>query len=589
MTEFVFVSVGRIPLGQKILADKLNERGIKTKIISLATLYEKIFDAKGEDAYKERKRVKAFQRGVDAYLKGVEGKIQGAQFFGMTFFDTIGAKETSFVISHAIKKHFPNSTLIAGGPAFNSDPTSFLKESKADYALRGEAENTLPRLIEILSKRKKGNIKNITGIMFREKGKIYSHPSSAKLTPTEIKNSKFTYIKEGRIAFTYSERGCKNACIFCTVPRKGNPMNIKTETIIQGLEQLTKNKEIQQVSFVDNHFFSNSKRANEILNEIIKRKLNKRFVFDCATTIEAFIKNGKPNTALMKKAREAGIMGMEIGVEALNDNMLKEIKGKRYTKVQAIEVLKAFKKSGIQTNNYMLAGGVHTRARDFMESYYNALRLEMKGTAFFYPMAMIGATKKTPIHRTAEKENALFTRTGRNVKPTRKGKTGFRIVVPKDEALRKLFIEKLKRGEGRQFTSSNIPNVVKMGQESNDKVMQKYARKLQKMEGEEKAIMNLLEKLSINIRTHVVAREMQKKGIKLTNPNLKKFLQNPKTREAIETLSRKTLDSYLTQSIALKKLTGVERLRAIQKLRKTTGIGTTYNFRLKKHARTTRR
>ena len=583
MTEFVFVSAERIPLGQKILADKLEERGVKTKIISLATLFGKTFDEKGEDSFRERKRVENFKQGVDAYFRGVRPKIEGAQFFGMTFFDTIGEKETSFVISRAIKKYFPNSTLIAGGPAFNSNPKAFLKESGADYALRGEAENTLPKLIELLSKRKEGNLSEIPGVMFRKEGRIYSHPINAKLTTKEIQNSKFTYVKQGNIAFTYSERGCKNACIFCTIPRKGNPIMIKTETIIQGLEQLAQNKEIKQISFMDDHFFSDTKRANELLNEIIKRKLNKRFIFDCAATIESFIKNGKPNLAFMRKIKRAGIFGMEIGLEALNDNMLRELKGNRYTKVQAIEVLKALKKTGLEVNNYLLAGGINTRARDFMESYYSALRLEMKGTANFYTTAMIGATKQTPIHRAAEKENALFTNTGRNVKPTKEGRTGFRLAIPKDEELRKLFIEKLRKRQGRQFSSKDLPRVIKMGQESKDRVMQKYARKLQRISGEHEVQFKLLENVSEHIRAHVAAREMQKQGIKFTIPNLKKFLQNPKIKEAVNALASKTYYSYVNQVIASRKLKGIERLRAIQKLRKTIGIGTTYEFNSKKY------
>lgn len=589
MVEFVFVSVGRIPLGQKILMNKLEERGIPTKLISMQTLQSNIFDEKGEDSFLKKRKTEEFKRGVDAYFRGVRTKIEGAQFFGMTFFDTIGEKETSFVVAKAIKKYFPKSILIAGGPAFNSNPKSFLKESRADYALRGEAENTLPKLIEILSKRKEGNLIEIPGVMFRKEGKIFSHPLSAKLTPEEVQNSKFTYVKEGKIAFTYSERGCKNACIFCTIPRKGNPIMINTKTIIDGIEQLAQNKEIKQISFLDDHFFSDTKRANELLDEIIKRKLNKRFVFDCAATIESLLKNGKPNLALLRKIKRAGILGMEIGLEALNDNMLRELKGNRYTKVEAIEVLKALKKTGLATNNYLLAGGINTRAKDFMESYYSALRLEMKGTANFYSTTIIGATKKTPIYSQAEKENSLFTMTGRKVGPLREGRTGFRLAIPKDEELRKLFLEKLRKREGRQFNSTDLPRVIKMGQQSKDIVAQKYARKLQRISGEDKAMFAMLEKVANNIRAHVAAREMQKQGIKFTIPNLKRFLQNPKIKEAVNSLAYKTYQSYMTQMIASKKLTGIERLRAIQKLRKTTGLGQTFEFNPRRFNQKTRR
>ncbi len=38
----------------------------------------------------------------------------------------------------------------------------------------------------------------------------------------------------------------------------------------------------------------------------------------------------------------------------------------------------------------------------------------------------------------------------------------------------------------------------------------------------------------------------------------------------------------MTQMIASRKLKGIERLRAIQKMRKTTGIGQTFEFNQKK-------
>ncbi len=585
MVEFVFVSLGRIPLGQKILLDKLEEKGITTKLISMQTLFSNVFDELGEDSFRSKRKREEFHEGVKAYLRAVKSNIEGSQFFGMTFFDTIGEKETSFVVAKEIKKAFPNSILIAGGPAFNSDPKAFLKESGADYALRGEAENTLPKLIEIISKRKEGKIQDIPGIMFRKEGRIYSHPLNAKLTAEEIQNSKFAYLKQGNVAFTYSERGCKNACIFCTIPRKGNPIMINTKTIIDGIEQLAQNKDIKQISFLDDQFFSDTKRANEILNEIIKRKLNKRFIFDCAATIESLLKNGKPNLALLRKIKQAGIFGMELGLEALNDNMLRELKGNRYTKVQAIEVLKALKKTGISTNNYLLAGGINTRARDFIESYYSALRLEMKGIANFFSNAIIGATKKTPIHAQAEKENSLFTMRGRKVGPLKEGRTGFRLAIPKDEELRRMFLEKLRKKEGRQFNSNDLPRVIKMGQESKDKVAQKYAKKLQKIQGENTAHTTTLRQIANNIKLRIASREMQKQKIKFNLNNLKLFLSNPVINEAINKEAIMRYHQYLPQLNKAKTLTGIKRLKAIQKMRKQTGIGMTYQFDIVKEKR----
>lgn len=317
------------------------------------------------------------------------------------------------------------------------------------------------------------------------------------------------------------------------------------------------------------------------MQAIIDNDLNKRFTFDCAATIDSLLKNGKPNIALIRKIRRAGFISLEIGTEALNTQMLLELKGNRYTKEQAINVLKAINKEKIHTRNFLLAGGIETKARHFIESYYNSLALEHKGIADFYSPTIIGATRGTKIYKTASKENLLATRTGRFVKAPQGNKVGFRLVIPKDSELRKLFQEKLREQKKRSFDSQDIPRIVRMGQNSQDPITQKYARKIQKLSGERTAQEKAFDKLWITFSKRVLAKELEKRKLLTNQQTIKKFMQNPRNRQEIAVKAEKLLWAYLPLYKKARKQKGIKRLKAIQKMRKKTGIGMTPDFRTK--------
>jgi len=579
MTEFVFVSLKGRPLGQEILRKELEKSGISARLVSMDTLYNNIFD-KGEMALSKRENVYKFREGVKSYLRLLRKSVGEPRFFGMTMFDTIGAKQTDFVVAQEIKKAFPNSTLIAGGPAFNSNPRGFLRESGADYAIRGEAEKSLVQLVKILSGKENGRIEKIPGIVYRGKRKIVA-TKAARLSLEEIRTAEFTYLKDGPVAITYTERGCPNACVFCTVPRKGNPAKIDEKTIIEGILALAKNPEIKTISLQDDQFFLDKERANRILDEIIRLGLNKRFAFDTQATVESLLKNGKADVQLIRKMKRAGIKGMAIGVEAFNNNMLRELKGGRYTKEQAIEVLKEIRKFGIYTENFMLAGGIETRARDFIESYYTALRLEQKGIAHFYPSVIVQANKGTAIHTRAEKENALATMNGRRVGAVKSGRTGTRMVLPKDEHLRALFVEKLRREKERVFTSADIPHIVKMAQNTKDPVALKYARKIQSMAGQREAGRNLIERIKGNLMERILEREMKKAGIVISRKSAQEFWKNPENSERITAEGEHLYQAYRKLFVRAHTQKGIPRLRTIQEMKKITGAGITYNYQMK--------
>jgi radical SAM superfamily enzyme YgiQ (UPF0313 family) len=577
MAEFVFFSVDARPLGHEVLKRELERNGVSTQLVSAQNVFRR--NLVGEIDFRSRKKVKQARIELENYIKTLRATVGQPKFIGMTFFDTRGSKEIDFFVAKALKYYFPNSTLIAGGPAFNSNPKGYLRESGADYAIGGEAEKSIVKLVKILSGREAGNIQNVEGIIYRKGRNIISAPR-AKLSEEEIRNAEFVYLRDRTAAMTYTERGCPNACIFCTVPRKGKPAQLDEKTIIEGLKNLAKNPQIKSVSFLDDQFFTDQKRASRIMQAIINNGLHKRFKFDCAATIDSLLQNGKPNISLIRKIKRAGFVSLEIGTEALNNQMLRELKGGRYTKEQAISVLKALNQGKIHSRNFLLASGIETKARHFIESYYNSLVLEHKGIADFYSPGMIGATRGTAIYKRAVAENALATITGREVNAPRGNRVGFRLVMPKDAELKHLFKEKLKE-RNRLFDSDDISKIVKMGQTSTDPVAQKYARKLQRLSGRRETENREFDNVWLNISKRVLLEEIKKRGITPTAKNLKTFMNDPVNRKEISQQAEITLRKYIPLRRKAVSAAGIERLKIIQKMRKRTGIGMISDIRIK--------
>lgn len=215
MVEFVFFAVDARALGHEVLKKQLEKNGISTRLVSSQNIFRK--NITGENDFNSRKKVKQARIEIENYIKHLRAKIGTPKFIGMTFFDTRGSKELNFFVAKALKYYFPTTTLIGGGPAFNSNPKGYLRESGVDYAIRGEAEKAIVKLVKILLGKEKGSIQNVEGLVYR-KGRNIKINSKAQLTKKEIKNSEFAYLKEKNTASIYTERGCPNACIFCTVP-----------------------------------------------------------------------------------------------------------------------------------------------------------------------------------------------------------------------------------------------------------------------------------------------------------------------------------------------------------------------------------
>jgi len=575
MNEVVLLNLSYyIPLSTKALARGLKKEGILCDILDFSDAWDKVS--------MDRKRGTFDPRDFPAFISEVRKDLEKHQkeysrfkFFGVSFYDWEGEKNITFPVSRLIKELFPKAYLIGGGPAFNTNPKGFFSAAKLDYAITGEGENALPALVKALMTKDFEGIRRLDGVIQRKNGRIILPQKKAMLTHEEIANSPIIYTVEGNgWAITYTERGCSNACVYCSVPRKGRPVPIKDEVILAGLRDLAKKRHILTIHFADDQLFFDRERTFRLFGKIRAEGLCNRFSFTGLATINSFIHKGKVDMELIAFLKKAHFIDLAIGTEALNDNILKELKSGRYSAIEAMKVNDALNRVGIKTSHFMLAGGIETRARDFLESYYRGLARGLRHHGDYNQPSFVQAFKGTGLYEKGLKENALFTQRGRPFRGTSDRSTTAAFVVPKDPLLREVFLKNLRKGR-KNINQYDAEQMIELSK-ALDKRGENFpgmTRRLQKQLGVILQFGDEKTNAYYNFYTKSLDRELKKSGFPETEGGLKKLLSNPAVKQRILTEAKTAARHYVNEKEKVSRMRGISRLRQISKMRQKFGFG----------------
>lgn len=240
-------------------------------------------------------------------------------------------------ISNAINKSKKRPIYIIGGHGPSPEPEYFMKKTNADFTVIGEGEITIIELLEAIVSNKPLN--NIKGIAYRENGQIFINPKrelikniddlplpAYDLFPMEYyRLLRMPHIANNEFAIPIlSGRGCTFHCNFCYRMDKGFRPR-QNNAIIEEITILKKDYEISYIAFGDELLMSSIERTESLCRDFIKAKLNIKW--DC---------NGRLNFAkpeLLKLMREAGCIFINYGIEAMDDQILKNMKKSLTTKI----------------------------------------------------------------------------------------------------------------------------------------------------------------------------------------------------------------------------------------------------------------
>lgn len=226
-------------------------------------------------------------------------------------------------------RQITNTELIIGGVHVTHDAEAILKETGADIAFLNESEKAFMRY---LTTGELAQALTQEGIRFQEKMIPEAHELDVipAFDLMDIENhSRYGTLgswygfrhEDTRIATALSNRGCRAHCSFCNV-RSFNGEGVRQrsiESVLDELQQL-KDRGVGHIIWLDDDLLMREERAIALFNGMVKRNLC--MTWDATNGVIA----ASLNDETVQAAAESGCIGLALGIESGNAEILRRIK-----------------------------------------------------------------------------------------------------------------------------------------------------------------------------------------------------------------------------------------------------------------------
>lgn len=388
--------------GIGILTAQLSKLGYETDIINLNhELLKKVYYSKNS---KDFNYLDEWQDLIDEKVKKFKPDIIGVScLFSVT--------HNSFKkVCKYIKNNFQNLPVIVGGVHISHDLDGVLKDlDGVDFVCMYEADLALPNLFNIINGKK--DIKDLAQFAFKSKDKIVSFKK--RLVPDghtmsvmpayekmDIKDhSKYGTIgswhgmlkKDIVVSTAQSNRGCRASCTFCNVRTyHGKTVRHRTvDSVVDELLRLQNDYGVEHIVWLDDDLLKDHKRTLEMFNEMVKRNL--RLTWDATNGV---IAHSLKQKEIVQGAYESGCIGLHIGIESGNPEILKQIRkpGTVETFIEASEILKMYPK--INTRALLMLGFPN----ETLSMIFDTIELAEKINFDWANLSILQPWKGTPIY-----------------------------------------------------------------------------------------------------------------------------------------------------------------------------------------------
>ena len=312
-----------VPLGLGYLAAYLEQRGFEVNVIDCQVTYPS-----------------AKQMATD--LAHQNPDIVGVTSATLTF-------KTGMDVIRIARETLPNCLTIMGGPhATVLDERTMQEPNAPDLVVRGEGEQTLLELAELASTSNLKDIPKVNGITYKRDDKVVRtqnrefiqnldtlpHPAYKHFDLSGYKLAGKNYLP------IITSRGCPFNCAFCLASDMcGRGFRARSpKKVVDELEWLRDEHGADAFAFYDDTFTFDKKRAFDICDEIIARKVN--MPWDCRTRVD------QVTMEMLQKMKKAGCKLIHYGVESGSQKMLNAMR-KGTTVEQNERAIKLTKQAGI--------------------------------------------------------------------------------------------------------------------------------------------------------------------------------------------------------------------------------------------------
>ena len=250
------------------------------------------------------------------------------------------------------RAHYHGKKVVAGGPF----PTTYPERMDADYIVSGEAEVTLQPFLEDLlngTTRREWTEKNVAGrglVQLTKRGKT-------EITNTPLPRWDLLNLKNYFSAAIQYSRGCPFDCDFCDITKLyGKESRTKTpDQMIRELDALYQTGHRDSVFIVDDNFIGNRSHVKELLPRLSEWQKEKQYPFSLFT--EASMNLAWDNNAdILNGMSEAGFNFVFLGIESVDDEVLKIMHKGQNTKMSQLEAVRKIQKAGLEVSGGFIIG-----------------------------------------------------------------------------------------------------------------------------------------------------------------------------------------------------------------------------------------
>ncbi len=341
--EFSSVSVqavsGDPQLGILSLAAVLEQRGDLCRIVNLNRFFLEYANAAGGH------RVRNFSSAAAELIAGTEADIYG-------FGSICSSYPLTLRLAERVKALRPRSTILLGGPqASVVDVHSLAAFPFVDLVLRGEAELTLPILLDQLAGDRR--LEQVLGLTYRDHGQIRRNPNAAVISDLDSLPSPAYHLTDeltgAATAALELGRGCPFACTFCSTNdffrrkfRLRSP-----ERVLGDMRDIASRYGIREFGLVHDMFTVDRRRVEAFCDAMLAS--GEGFKWSCSARTDCV------DEALLEHMHRSGCRGIFFGVETGSERMQKII-DKHLDMRRAKEIIEAAEQLGIHTTVSLITG-----------------------------------------------------------------------------------------------------------------------------------------------------------------------------------------------------------------------------------------
>ncbi len=250
------------------------------------------------------------------------------------------------------KQVLPHVPIVVGGAHASTMPDLTLEVPEIDYVVRGEADETLPRLLEALRDRR--GVETIKGVSWRRDGRVVHNPEASFVQdldtiPFPDRSALLhphAYSSED-MGVMLTSRGCPFGCSYCFHMWNRRVRFRTVPNIIAEIREVRRQFGTAQFSLKDDSF---TVRKSHVLAfcEALQREPY-RIGWSCTTRVDIL------DEELLVAMKKAGCNSIALGIETGSERILKET-DKGITFEQVVRAAKLLNKHRMFWSGYFMIG-----------------------------------------------------------------------------------------------------------------------------------------------------------------------------------------------------------------------------------------